>query len=528
MFLAQDPDYRYPSRRSPLYARNVVATSQPLATQAGVNALSRGGNAVDAALASAITLTVVEPTMNGIGSDAFAMVWDGQRLHGLNASGRAPAAWSRDRFTGHETMPWPSWDCVTVPGAVDAWVQLSRRFGALPFDDLFEAAIRSARDGFAVTPVIAAQWARDAANFSHLQAFADTFMPGGRAPHVGERFRCPEQARTLEEIARTNGESFYRGALAKSIVADAQSHGAAMTLTDLDNHESHWVDCIAQDFQGLSVHEIPPNGQGIAALIALGILDHLDIASVPLDSANSVHLQIEAMKIAFAETHHHVADPESMTVSVAALLDPDELAQRAASIDPAKATLPRAKIKPDHGTIYLTTADANGMMVSYIQSNFTGFGSGIVIPDTGISLQSRGRGFVLDTGHANEVGGGKRPFHTIIPAFITRDGEALASFGVMGGHMQPQGHLQVVLRMFCQGLSPQQALDAPRWYVAPDFSVWLEPGLSALRENLEARGHRFIDPQKEGLFGGGQIIVRDIDGYVAGSDPRKDGLAAGF
>ncbi|HIN18774.1 MAG TPA: gamma-glutamyltransferase family protein [Gammaproteobacteria bacterium] len=528
VFSSQDTDYHYPSRRSSVHARNIVATSQPLATQAGLTALDRGGNAVDAAIASAITLTVVEPTMNGIGSDAFAIAWDGQDLHGLNASGRSPAAWTPARFNQYKEMPWPGWDCVTVPGAVDAWVQLSERFGVLPFDDLFEAAIRAANDGFAVSPVIAAQWAKDARNFSHLPAFADTFLPGGTAPRAGDIFRCQDQARTLEEIARTHGESFYRGPLAEAMATDAQTHGADMTLRDLADHKSHWVDCISQDFRDLSIHEIPPNGQGIATLVALGILEHLDVEAHPLDSADSIHLQLEAMKIAFAETQRHVADPESMEVTVAELLDPDQLARRAASIDPEKSSTPSAEIRPDHGTIYLSTADQSGMMVSYIQSNFTGFGSGIVVPGTGISLQSRGRGFVLQPGHANEVGGGKRPYHTIIPAFITRQGEPVASFGVMGGHMQPQGHLQMVLRMFCQGLSPQQALDAPRWFVATDFSVWLEPGLSSLRSDLEARGHRFVDPNKEGVFGGGQIIVRAPGGYVAGSDPRKDGLAGGF
>ena len=528
MFQLNDPRHHYPSRRSDVCARNVVATSQPLATQAGIKMLQNGGNAVDAALSSAITLTVVEPVSNGIGSDAFAIVWDGDHLQGLNGSGRSPAAWTPQRFSGLDAMPTMGWDCVTVPGAVDAWVKLSDRYGKLPFAQLFEPAVRYATEGFIVTPIIATSWASAVETYREFPEFHRTFLPSSHAPTAGDIFRCPAQAETLREIAETRGESFYRGRLAKLIAANSQQNGGAMTVDDLSTHESLWVDCISQDFRDLCVHEIPPNGQGLAALITLGVLDRLDINQYPADSADSVHLQIEAMKVGFAEAHRHIADPASMETTVETLLSPNRLANRAARIQLRQADTPSAEISIDKGTVYLCTGDEDGMMVSFIQSNYEGFGSGIVIPETGISLQSRGTGFRLEPGHPNQVGSRKRPFHTIIPAFATRSGEPLMAYGIMGKHMQPQGHVQVLIRMFSEGRSPQQALDAPRWYVAEDFSICLEPDLAHLSEELADRGHRFMEERSPGLFGGGQIILRGTDGYVAGSDPRKDGHAAGF
>ena len=422
-------EFPYPSRRSPVFASNVVAASQPLAAQAGLEMLRRGGSAVDAALATAITLTVVEPTSNGIGSDAFAIVWDGTGLHGLNASGRAPRGWDLARFNGRETMPETGWDTVTVPGAVSAWSTLHQRFGRRPFAELFEAAIRYARGGFSVTPVIAGQWSEAQLVLGEIADFRAAFLPGGRAPQSGERFAFPAQAATLEAIAESAGESFYRGDLAGRIVAHAQAQGGALSADDLGEHHADWVACISTPYEDVEVHELPPNGQGIAALIGLGILRHLDIAKYPVDSADSIHLQMEAMKIAFAEIARHVADPEHMQVKPQALLDDAFLAGRAREIDPRRAGQPRARLQPDRGTVYLTAADSSGMMVSYIQSNYAGFGSGVVVPETGISLQNRGSGFVLEPGHPNCVAGGKRPYHTIIPAFVTRNGEPLMSFG---------------------------------------------------------------------------------------------------
>jgi gamma-glutamyltranspeptidase/glutathione hydrolase len=520
----------YPSRRQPVLARNAVATSQPLAVQAGLAMLQRGGNAVDAAVAAAIALTVVEPTGNGVGSDLFAIVWDGQAIAGLNASGRAPAALDPARYAGLGEMPQRGWEPVTIPGAVSGWVALSQRYGALPFADLFEPAIRYARDGFPVSPNVARQWQRAAAVLPHDLGFAAHFLPRGRAPEPGESFACAPLAATLEAIAASHGEAFYRGALAQAMAADARDHGAAHALADFAGHTSDWVAPLALDWHGIGVHEMPPNGQGVAAQMALGMLAHFDLASLPADSAASQHLQIEAMKLAFADAHRYVGDPRSMGIAAQSLLDPGYLAQRARQIDPTRAQDFGPGVPPRGGTVYLAAADAQGVMVSLIQSNYMGFGSGVVVPGTGISLQNRGAGFSLAAGHPNEVGGGKRPFHTIIPGFLTADGAALGAFGVMGGPIQPPGHVQTLVRMVVHGMNPQAALDAPRWRVYGGRAIDLEPsappelrtGLAALGHELRAIEDSYMD------FGAGQFIVRGEDGYVAASDPRRDGQAGGF
>lgn len=522
-------DFPYPSQRMPVFARNIVATSHPLAAQAGLHMIRKGGNAVDAAIATAITLTVVEPISNGIGGDAFALVWDGESLHGLNGSGRSPKAWSYEKFAALGKMPERGWDTVTVPGAVDTWVQLSGRFGRLPFGELFVPAIHYARHGFPVPPLIAKRWSRAEALCDEFAEFARTFMPGGRAPCPGEIFRSPHHAVTLQSIADTKGASFYRGELAERIVQRAKKDGGSLTGEDMEAHTSQWVQPMSLEYRGIELNEIPPNGQGLASLIALGILRHHDISRYQIDSADSLHLQIEAMKIAFSEAHRHIADPDSMIVSPEKLLDDGFLADRAGEIRMDRAMHPRSRIPVDGGTVYLTAADEQGMMVSFIQSNYQDFGSGIVIPDTGINLQCRGRGFVVDEGHPNCVGGGKRPFHTIIPGFVTKDGNPLMSFGVMGAHMQAQGHVQMVVRMFDYLQNPQAACDAPRWYVSEDFRIALEPGFpSAVIDDLKGRGHRFMDDVSVYMFGGGQLIYRMADGYCAASDPRKDGQAVGF
>jgi len=522
-------NFPYPSQRMPVFAGNVVATSQPLAAQAGLRMLLKGGNAVDAALAAAIALTVVEPASNGIGSDAFAMVWDGLALCGLNASGRSPRVWTPDRFAGLETMPALGWDAVTVPGAVDAWAKLSDRFGKLPFADLFAPAIRYARSGFPVSPKTAARWAKTPALYKNYPDFGAAFLPGGKPPGIGEIFRCPDQAGTLEKIAASRGESFYRGELAGRIVAYARATGGALTEADLAEHRSDWVEPIAQEYQGVHLHELPPNGQGLAALIALGILNHHNISRFPVDSPDSLHLQLEAMKIAFAEAHRHIADPTSMQVKVRALLDGDFLSERAGAIDGVRAGHFTPGPPAEKGTVYLTAADESGMMVSYIQSNYNGFGSGIVVPGTGISMQNRASGFTLEPGHPNRVDGAKRPFHTIIPGFVMKANKPLMSFGVMGGSMQAQGHVQMMVRIFDYGQNPQTASDAPRWHVFRDGSVALEEGFStAVVDELARRGHKIILGQPESLFGGAQLIYRLEKGYCAASDHRKDGLAVGF
>jgi gamma-glutamyltranspeptidase/glutathione hydrolase len=520
----------YASRRSPIFARNIVSTSQPLATQAGIAALRAGGNALDAALATAITLTLVEPCSNGLGSDLFAIVWDGRELVGLNASGRAPAAWTPKRFAGLAAMPRAGWDTVTIPGAVSGWVALSRRFGKLPFADLFTNAIAYARDGYAVSPVIAEKWAKAVPILGEVPGFAEHFLPRGRALEAGELFSSPAMANSLEQIAKSGGEAFYRGALAEKMVAHSRANGGAHTLEDFASHTCDWVTPIGVDYRGYTVHELPPNGQGIAALMALGMLREFELAPRPVDSPAVQHIEIEAMKLAFADVYHYVADPRAMQVTPAQMLDRAYLASRARMIDPKRAQDFKHGTPPSAGTVYLTAADASGMMVSLIQSNYMGFGSGIVVPGTGISMQNRGTGFSLVSGHPNLVGGGKRPFQTIIPGFATKNGAPYASFGVMGGPIQPQGHLQTLVRIIEYGQQPQAALDAPRWKVGDGVSVDLEAGASVeLRSGLAALGHQFAAiPDSYMDFGAGQFIIRTDNGYVAASDPRRDGQAAGF
>src|SRR5690348_8199097 len=485
-----DWSLRYPSRRQPICADNVVATSQPLATQAGIAMLSRGGNAVDAALATAIALTVVEPCSNGIGSDLFAILWDGRALAGLNASGRAPSGWTRERFQGHKQMPQRGFDTITIPGAVSGWVALSQRYGKLPFADLFEPGIRYARDGYAVSPVVAEKWRLAVPLMPKDLGWQAHFLIDGRAPKPGERFRSAAMAKTLETIAKTRGEAFYRGALADAICAHAKACGGAHERGDFARHSVDWVTPIAVDYRGVRVHEIPPNGQGIAALMALGMLETFDLAALGADAVASQHLQIEAMKLAFADAHRYVSDLSTMTVSPQALLERGYLRERARMIDPARAQSFGPGTPPEGGTVYLCAADRDGMMVSLIQSNYMGFGLGVVVPGTGISLQNRGTGFSLVHDHPNEVGGGKRPYHTIIPGFMTREGAPLAAFGVMGGPIQPPGHVQLAVRMIDHGMNPQAALDAPRFKVNFDRSIDLEASASReLREALIALGH---------------------------------------
>jgi len=522
-------DFPYPSRRMPVLARNVVATSQPLAAQAGLRMLLRGGNAADAAIATAAALTVVEPVMNGIGSDAFALIWDGKSLQGLNASGRAPRAWKPERFVGHDHMPAEGWDSVTVPGVVSAWAALSAKFGKLAFESLFEPAIDYARNGFPVSPVVAMQWESQIPRLKDQPGFAQAFLRNGRAPRAGELFRFPEQADTLTEIARTRGESFYRGSLAKRIAEFSTASGGALDIHDLAAHQPDWVEPIGQGYRGYRAHEIPPNGQGIAALIALGILEHFDLGSIPADSVESLHLQIEAMKLAFADVYRHVADVNAMKIRGASLLDPGYLKSRAHTIRRDRAGQPVAGVPPS-GTIYLATADANGMMVSYIQSNYMGFGSGVVVPGTGISMQNRGFGFSLQPGHPNLVGGGKRPFHTIIPAFLTRDDQPVMSFGVMGADMQPQGHLQMLVRLIDYRQNPQTAADAPRWKITLDGGLLLEQAIPEdVARGLAQLGHRVVRASAGSTeFGAAQLVHRIDGAYLAASEPRRDGQAVGF
>lgn len=528
----QRPPKRYPSRRSPVMASNVVCTSHPLASQAGLRMIERGGNAVDAALAAAIALTVVEPTGCGLGSDAFCIVSDGASLQGLNASGRSPGGWSPERFARFETMPERGFETVTVPGAVAGWVDLSRKFGTLPFEGLFEPAVEYAERGFIVTPMIAELWRRGAATLKGFPGFAEAFMPDGRAPRFGEQFVNRPLARSLRLIAETEGRAFYEGELAERVAAFAAEHGACLALEDLAAHRNDWCGTIGQPFATSTLHEIPPNGQGIAALIALGILRSLGLEELDPDGGEAIHLQIEAIKLALADLHRHVADPAHMGMTTRDMLDSNYLNQRARLIDRHNAQTFGAGAPVSGGTVCLAAGDSRGMMVSFIQSNYSGFGSGIVVPGTGISLQNRGFGFTLEEGHPNRVGGAKRPLHTIIPGFISDGGRDEAAFGIMGGPMQAQGHVQLFLRMQVWGQDPQTAADAPRWRFIEDKTTALEDGVGPEAEAfLRARGHNIVREPPEEVFGfGGAQIVKRLEGggYCAGSDPRKDGQAVGL
>ncbi|HWG99350.1 MAG TPA: gamma-glutamyltransferase family protein [Pilimelia sp.] len=544
-----------PVPRSPVYApHGAVATSQPLAAAAGLAVLRRGGTAVDAAVATAVALTVLQPTSTDIGADLFAIVWDGSRLHGLNASGRAPAALTRDAVlaaTGgrpvpasgahggaqatdpYGVLPARGWLPVTVPGAPAGWRDLHARFGALPFADLFADAIAYAERGFPVSPRVAAAWARAAAAYAGLTGpefaeWARVFtVDGRRAPRAGQWWRNPDAARTLRRIADTGAADLYAGDLAARLDAFARRTGGLLTAADLAAHAGEWVDPVAVDYRGHRVWELPPNGQGLAALIALGILDGLELSGLP--AGERLHRQIEAVKLGFADAHAYVADPAHRPVPVDALLDPGYLAARRELVG-ERAGTPPAGEPARGGTVYLCTADADGLMVSLIQSNYQAFGSFVVLPGAGFGLQNRGAGFSLDPAHPNVVAPGKRPFHTIIPGFLTRGGEPVGPFGVMGGHMQPQGHVQLLCATLDDGLEPQAALGVPRWYWHAGREVAVEPEWAgAAVAPLRRRGHAVRVAGDRELFGAGQAIWRlPGGGYVAGSEPRADGLAVGW
>ena len=424
-----------------------------------------------------------------------------------------------------------------MPGAVGSWVALSERFGKLPFEDLMQPAIEIAERGYLLPVVVQQKWAAATPELQSQPGFAQSFLPWGRAPAVGELFKFPGAARGLRAIAKTKGQAFYGGEIAQAIEKFSAEHGGSITARDFANYKAEWVTPIAQNYRGYTLHEIPPNGQGIAALIALGILENFDLASLAVDGVDSQHLQIEAMKLAFADVYRYVAEPSAMEVTPAQMLEPAYLKQRAQLIDLRKAQDFGAGNPVKGGTIYLTTADENGMMVSFIQSNYMGFGSGCVEPTFGVSLQNRGHGFSLDAkglNPANVVAPGKRPFHTIIPAFLTKDGQPVMSYGVMGANMQPQGHMQTLVRMLDYGQNPQAACDAPRWRYNAGMEINVEASLNAeTAAGLQARGHQvgvINDSYQD--FGAGQFIWRagdpKVEGYVAASDARRDGLVAGF
>ncbi|MDG1137308.1 MAG: gamma-glutamyltransferase family protein [Phycisphaerales bacterium] len=512
----------YPSSREAVLGKNVVACSHPLASQAGLDMIRLGGNAVDAALASAIVSTVVEPCANGIGGDAFAIVHDGEKIYGINGSGKSPALMPSS-IEGD--IPSVGWLPVTVPGAVATWMELHARFGTLTLSQLFNPGISRARDGFLVSPQTAIRWQNGTARFRDSKAWCDTFLFDGKAPEVGQLITLPDHANTLEEIAETNGESFYRGALAQKIEDASIEGGGFLRKTDLEKHKTLWVEPLSISVGDANFYELPPNGQGIAALIAMKIVEATKIDLSDCDKPRVLHVQIEAMKRAFADAHAFVADPD-ISGDCGDLLDEVRVTTHCDTLTSEATEIDASAIPRYASTVYLATGDANGVQCSFIQSNFEGFGSGMVVPGTGIALQNRGRGFSLDPKHPNAIGPSKRPFHTIIPGFLSQ-GDVRTPFGVMGGPMQPQGHVQVVCRMVFAKQNPQAALDAPRWKLIGGKKVAIEPGFpenvySALRE----MGHELeITQGRSVAFGGGQIVQGIADGYAGASDSRRDGQA---
>jgi gamma-glutamyltranspeptidase/glutathione hydrolase len=519
--------------RSTVYAPNgAAATSQPLATAAALKVLQDGGNAFDAAVTAAAVLNVVEPHMTGMGGDVFALFWSAreERLRGLDASGRAGSLATPDTILalGLDDVPYRGAGAVTVPGALSGWAALLEEYGTLSLAQALAPAIDIAENGFPVSPIIATQWKGNVRILVQDPGARDTYLIGGeRAPEAGEWFRNPDIAASFRMVAREGPGALYGGALGARIVETVRAQGGFLTLEDLRDHRPEWVEPLSVDFQGHQIWELPPAGQGIAALEMLKILDSFDLKAMGHNSAEYLHHIIEAKKLAFADLARYVSDRDYMEGDPTALLEDDYIARRSALIDPTLAAERADPGRPfDHGeTIYLTVADREGNMVSFINSVFEYFGSGVVAPGTGFVLQNRGAGFTLEEGHPNQIAPGKRPFHTLIPGFVTKDGEPFLAFGVMGGSMQPQGHAQLLLNLLVFDMDLQDAIDAPRVRHMGGTRVVLEtPIPDDVRHTLEEMGHTISDG---GSFGGAQAILRLARGWAAGSDPRKDGMAAG-
>lgn len=525
----------YSAKRHTAFAKNgMVATSQPLAAQAGIEIMQQGGNAIDAAIATAAALTVVEPTSNGIGGDAFALVWVNDELHGLNASGPSPASLTIDKVkaAGHEKMPTHGLTPITVPGVPAAWAELSKRFGKLPLIQTLAPAIRYAEEGFPLTPILGKYWKIAYNRFKQIgtaeefQAWFETFAPDGRAPKIGEMWRSPGHAETLRLIGESNAEEFYHGVLAEKIDAFMEKHGGYLRKSDLERYKVEWVKPISTNYRGYDVWEIPPNGQGMITLMGLNILSELP---KPVEhDVETLHNQIEAMKLAFVDGKAFITEQADMPINFKELLSKEYAEKRVEKIGD-QATIPAPLELAKGGTIYLAAADGEGNMVSFIQSNYMGFGSGIVVPGTGIALQNRGADFSLEETHPNALKPGKRSYNTIIPGFITKDGQAVGPFGVMGGFMQPQGHLQVAINTIDYRLNPQAALDAPRWQWMEGNKVHIEPDFpNHVAQALARKGHDIQATIDSGSFGRGQIIWRDPEtGVLAGgTESRTDGSIA--
>lgn len=527
-----DPLYQpYASNRYPIIANNgMVATGSAQASAAGLEILRRGGNAVDAAIATAAALTVVEPTANGLGSDAFAIVWMKDKLYGLNSSGYAPADISREKVLakGHEQMPTFGWTPVTVPGAPMAWAELSKRFGKLPLIEVLQPAIRYAEEGYPLSPMLAKMWERASERFAkefagkhEFDEWFKVFTKQGESYHCGEIVKLPDHAKTLRLIGETDAKAFYEGEIAQQLVKQSKRDGGYFSLDDLKDYKASWVEPIRVNYHGYDVWEIPPNGQGIVALMALNILKEFDFKEK--DCTDTYHKQFEAIKMAFADGMHYVTDPDCMAIDYHDLLKPEYGKARAAEIGKI-AKEPKIVEPPKSGTVYLCTADGEGNMVSYIQSNYMGFGSGIVVEGYGVTLQNRGHDFSLDENHYNVLKPRKRTYHTIIPGFITKDDKAVGPFGVMGGYMQPQGHVQVAMNLIDFHLNPQMALDAPRWQWVKGKKFTIEPEFpNAIALQLQSLGHEIVPELSRVSFGRGQMIVRLENGVlVGGTESRTD------
>ncbi|MFD1206737.1 gamma-glutamyltransferase family protein [Sporosarcina contaminans] len=524
----------YTATRHTAFARKgMVATSQPLAAQAGIEIMQKGGNAIDAAIATAAALTVVEPTSNGIGGDAFALVWVKDQLFGLNASGPAPEALTLVEMqkAGHEKMPMYGFTPITVPGVPAAWAALSKRFGKLPLIESLAPAIRYAEEGYPLTPVLGKYWRIafhkfKALNSSDFDEWFKTFAPDGRPPAIGEMWRSESHAKTLRMVGETNAESFYKGELADRIVTHVANNGGYLRKTDLEKYEVEWVTPMSTNYKGYDVWEIPPNGQGMIALMALNIFSEMNPAVQ--NDVQSLHEQIESMKRAFVDGKAFITEGADMPIDAGYLLSKEYAKLRALSIE-EHATIAEPIELPKGGTVYLATADEEGNMVSFIQSNYMGFGSGIVVPETGIGLQNRGVDFSLDPHHPNVLRPGKRSYNTIIPGFLTKDGHAVGPFGIMGGFMQPQGHFQVVVNTIDYKLNPQAALDAPRWQWVEGNKLLVEPNFpNYLAQALTRKGHQVVPTIDSGSFGRGQIIWRNQQTGVlsGGTESRTDGSIA--
>jgi gamma-glutamyltranspeptidase / glutathione hydrolase len=524
--------------RSVVRARHgMVSSSQPLASQVGLEMLKRGGNAVDAAIAMAAMLNVTEPMMTGIGGDAFALVYwaKTEEIKGLNASGRAPRALNLEYFSKKKIarMPDRGMEAITVPGAFDGWVTLLEKYGTMKLEDLLQPAIGYAEDGFPVMEKTAEDWAREVSILSQTPAAASNYLVGGRAPRAGEIFRQKNLARTFRVLARGGRDAFYKGEIARSIVDYCQKNGGFLTLQDFAEHRSEWVEPISTSYRGHTVYEIPPNGQGLTALITLNILEGFDLARMASQPDLYYHTLIEAMKLAFADRNRYIADPAFAKIPLRELLSKEYAARRRALISPDKVIEAPAPgvFTNDSDTTYFTVIDKDRNAVSFINSLFESFGSGIVAGDTGIVLQDRGAGFSLDPSHPNRIEPGKRPFHTIIPAMVFKNGRLFMSFGVMSGGIQPQGHVQVLTNLIDLGMGLQQAVEAPRFRYLEGKRILLEDSLTEVIINrLIERGHNRVT-QSTGLsMGGAQVIMIDPQSgaLMGASDPRKDGLAIGY